>query len=39
LASPEDLEIPRCVENAEEAIALVGEHYENWRSERAAQAA
>jgi hypothetical protein len=39
LASPEDLEIPRCVENAEEAIALVRKHYEKWRSERAAQAA
>jgi hypothetical protein len=27
LASPEDLTIPRCVDTADEAIALIREHY------------
>lgn len=39
LVSPEDLEIPRCVDNAEDAISLVREHYEHWCSNLAAQAA
>ena len=30
LASPEDLTIPRCVNTADEAIALVGEHHARW---------
>ena len=32
LASPEDMEIPRCVNTAEEAIALIRAHYTKWRS-------
>jgi uncharacterized protein (TIGR00730 family) len=31
LASPEDLEIPRCVDTAEQAMALIREHHEQWR--------
>ena len=33
LASPEDLEIPHCVSTADEAIALIRPHYEEWRRE------
>jgi uncharacterized protein (TIGR00730 family) len=39
LASPEDLKIPQCVQNAEEAITLIREHYENWRTKLAGKAA
>lgn len=34
LASPEDLTIPRCVENTAEAVALIHSDYERWRRER-----
>jgi uncharacterized protein (TIGR00730 family) len=30
LASPDDLKIPHCVESADEVIAIVRKHYENW---------
>lgn len=30
LASPEDMKIPRCVDTADEAIALVREHHARW---------
>jgi predicted Rossmann-fold nucleotide-binding protein len=30
LAHPEDLTIPRCAANAEEAIALIREHHSQW---------
>ena len=30
LASPEDLTIPRCVDTADEAIALIREHHAKW---------
>lgn len=30
LANPEDMMIPRCVNTADEAIALIREHYANW---------
>ena len=39
LASPEDLKIPKCVDNAEQAIALIREHHEAWRSQVGAKAA
>ena len=32
LASPEDLSIPRCVANGDEAIALIRESHRRWRS-------
>jgi uncharacterized protein (TIGR00730 family) len=35
LASVEDMEIPRCVANADEAIALLREHLVAWRTIRA----
>jgi uncharacterized protein (TIGR00730 family) len=31
LASPEDMTIPRCAANADEAIAIIREHRRNWR--------
>lgn len=33
LAKPEDLEIPRCVANADEAIALIRDHHQCWQNE------
>jgi hypothetical protein len=30
LAKPEDLEIPRCVDTADEAIALIRENHGRW---------
>jgi hypothetical protein len=30
LISPEDVNIPVCVSNADEAIAIVREHYSQW---------
>jgi hypothetical protein len=35
LANPADLEIPRCVETADEAIALIREHHELWLRQNA----
>jgi uncharacterized protein (TIGR00730 family) len=32
LANPEDMAIPRCVENADEAIALIRAHHQLWLS-------
>ena len=32
LASPEDITIPRCVDTADEAIALIREHHAKWLS-------
>ncbi len=37
LANPEDVAIPRCVNTADEAIALIREHHARWR-EQAGQA-
>ena len=34
LANPEDISIPRCVNTADEAIALVREHHEKWLKKR-----
>jgi uncharacterized protein (TIGR00730 family) len=34
LASPEDLTIPRCVNTADEAIALIQEHHAKWLKDR-----
>jgi uncharacterized protein (TIGR00730 family) len=34
LANPEDMMIPRCVNTAEEAIALIKEYYGNWLQEQ-----
>jgi hypothetical protein len=31
LASPEDMKIPRCVDTADEAVAIVREHHARWR--------
>ena len=30
LATPEDIEIPRCVDTADEAVALLRPHYDKW---------
>jgi hypothetical protein len=30
LANPEDMTIPRCVANADEAIALIRAHHQMW---------
>jgi hypothetical protein len=38
LANPEDMNIPRCVESAEEAIAIIRDHYAQWQSQRASPA-
>ena len=32
LAKPEDLQIPRCLDTADEAIALVGELHAKWKA-------
>ena len=37
MASPKDLEIPRCVETADEAIVLVREGHTRWRERQAPQ--
>lgn len=34
LASPGDMQIPRCVDTAEQAIAIVREHHERWKAEQ-----
>jgi uncharacterized protein (TIGR00730 family) len=34
LASPEDLEIPQCVETADQAIAMVRDLHANWRAKQ-----
>ena len=34
LAGPEDLAIPRCVQTADEAIALIREHHAKWLKDR-----
>ena len=34
LANPEDLAIPRCLETADEAIALVREHHARWQKDQ-----
>jgi uncharacterized protein (TIGR00730 family) len=34
LASPEDLTIPRCVDTADEAIALIRDHHAKWLSDK-----
>ena len=37
LANPEDMMIPRCVANADEAIAVIREHHQSWLSEQGKQ--
>lgn len=32
LANPEDMKIPRCVDNADQAIAIVREHHARWQA-------
>ena len=39
LASPADIQIPRCVADADEAIALLRQHHEAWRSNQVEQTA
>lgn len=34
LANPEDMAIPRCVETADEAVALIRQHHAQWQPER-----
>jgi hypothetical protein len=34
LANPPDMAIPRCVANADEAIAIIGEHRAAWLARR-----
>src|SRR5262249_54717830 len=36
LANPEDMNIPRCVNTADEAIALISEHHACWQREQKA---
>jgi predicted Rossmann-fold nucleotide-binding protein len=31
LANPRDMDIPRCVEGADEAIALIRKHHRQWK--------
>jgi hypothetical protein len=38
LANPEDLDIPRCVDTADEAIALIGELHTQWLVSQASNA-
>jgi uncharacterized protein (TIGR00730 family) len=38
LASPADFEIPRCVENSDQAIAIIREHREKWAAGGSLQA-
>jgi uncharacterized protein (TIGR00730 family) len=35
LASPADMDIPRCVDTADEAVALLREHHQKWQREQA----
>jgi hypothetical protein len=35
LANVEDMAIPRCVANADEAIALIRDHHQRWLSRQA----
>jgi hypothetical protein len=37
LASAEDLDIPRCVANSGEAVALIREAEQRWRRERSSE--
>jgi len=37
LAGSEDLTIPRCVNTAEEAIALIREHHARWTTEKSSR--
>jgi uncharacterized protein (TIGR00730 family) len=39
LANPEDMAIPRCVDSADEAIALIREHHSRWLAQPQAGAA
>jgi len=32
LANPEDISIPVCLNNADEAISLLREHHDNWEA-------
>jgi hypothetical protein len=32
LASPQDMRIPHCVDNAEQAIAIIREHHVRWQA-------
>jgi predicted Rossmann-fold nucleotide-binding protein len=36
LASPEDMNIPKCVDGADEAIAIIREHHAKWAAARKA---
>jgi predicted Rossmann-fold nucleotide-binding protein len=38
LANPEDIAIPQCVANGDEAIAILREHYARWDDNRAQHA-
>jgi hypothetical protein len=35
LANPEDMQIPHCVDTAEQAIAIVREHQARWQAAQA----
>jgi uncharacterized protein (TIGR00730 family) len=37
LANPEDIRIPRCVSDGDEAVALIREHHAQWRGREGAQ--
>jgi hypothetical protein len=34
LANPEDMKIPRCVDNVDEAITIIRDHYAQWQLQR-----
>ena len=38
LAGVDDINIPRCVADADEAIVLLREHHQSWRDRHVAQA-
>jgi len=38
LANPEDMQVPRCVEGADEAIAIIREHHARWLAARGKKA-
>jgi hypothetical protein len=36
LAGGHDIDIPRCVDDADQAIAILREHHERWRGKQSA---
>jgi hypothetical protein len=38
LANPEEMNIPRCVDSSDEAIAVIRDHYAQWQAQRVSPA-